>query len=95
MIVYSYQKVVEKDPEKRKQLKIVKGQLTGMCLFVTSTFGNGEPPEQALSMSKWIDQLLNEQDDEMYDRLRSDNIVQAENAKSGYFFTVENMLLNA
>ena len=79
----SYQKVVEKDPEKRKQLKFVKGQLTGMCLFVTSTFGNGEPPEQALSMSKWVDQLLNEQDDEMYERLRADGVVHAENRKSG------------
>ena len=55
-----------------------------MCLFVTSTFGNGEPPEQALSMSKWVDQLLNEEENEMYDRLRADGVVHAENKKSGY-----------
>ena len=55
-----------------------------MCLFVTSTFGNGEPPEQALSMSKWIDNLLNEQDNETYERLRSDGVINSENIKSGY-----------
>ena len=85
MYAHRYQKVVEKDPEKRNQLKFVQGQLTGMCLFVTSTFGNGEPPEQALSMSKWIDNLLNEQDNETYERLRSDGVVNSENIKSGYF----------
>ena len=85
MYARRYQKVVEKDPEKRNQLKFVQGQLTGMCLFVTSTFGNGEPPEQALSMSKWIDNLLNEQDNETYERLRSDGVVNSENIQSGYF----------
>ena len=88
MYVRRYQKIVEKDPEKRNQLKFVQGQLTGMCLFVTSTFGNGEPPEQALSMSKWIDNLLNEQDNETYERLRADDVVNSENLKSGYFFSI-------
>ena len=78
MYVRRYQKFVEKNPEKRNQLKFVQGQLTGMCLFVTSTFGNGEPPEQALSMSKWIDNLLNEQDNETYERLRADGVVNSE-----------------
>ena len=84
MYIRRYQKVCEKDPEKRNQLKFVQGQLTGMCLFVTSTFGNGEPPEQALSMSKWIDNLLNEQDNETYERLRADGVVNSENMQSGY-----------
>ena len=88
MYVRRYQKIVEKDPEKRNQLKFVQGQLTGMCLFVTSTFGNGEPPEQALSMSKWIDNLLNEQDNETYERLRADDVVNSENLKSGYFSSI-------
>ena len=88
MHIHRYQKSVEKDPEKRNQLKFVLGQLTGMCLFVTSTFGNGEPPEQALSMSKWIDNLLNEQDNETYERLRADDVVNSENLKSGYFSSI-------
>ena len=61
-------------------MKIVTGQLTGICLFVTSTFGNGEPPEMASSMAKWIDKLLNQHEDEQYERLRaSDAVLDKEN----------------
>ena len=32
---------------------------TGMALFVTSTFGNGDPPRSAEKMAAWIDQKIN------------------------------------
>ena len=59
----------------KRDLNIIKGQLTGLCVFVTSTFGNGEPPGAAVSMAKWIDSLLNNQEDEVYERLRVESIV--------------------
>ena len=73
---------IESDAKKRKDLKIVTGQLTGMCLFVTSTFGNGEPPVMASSMAKWVDKLLNQHEDDQYENLRAADVVLGNENKS-------------
>ena len=40
---------------KPEQLDGVKKELTGICLFVTSTFGNGDPPRTGEALAEWID----------------------------------------
>ena len=74
-LYFRYKTKNEEDPEKRKDIRFIKGQLLGLCFFVTSTFGNGEPPGMASSMARWIDALLNHQTDEVYGRLRAQEIV--------------------
>ena len=36
----------------------MKKQLSGICLFVSSTFGNGDPPRTGESLAQWIDEQL-------------------------------------
>jgi len=38
------------------------GSLSGLCLFVTSTFGNGDPPKMAQSLSAWLEEKLTHRD---------------------------------
>ena len=75
MLCSRYKENVDEDPEHRRNLNIVKGQLTGLCLFVTSTFGNGEPPGSAVSMAKWLDMMLNDKEDEVHERLRVEDLI--------------------
>ena len=75
---FRYNTENEEDVERRNDIELIKGKLVGLCFFITSTFGNGEPPSMASSMARWIDSLLNDQEDEVYDRLRAEEII-AEN----------------
>ena len=36
---------------------------SGLSLFVTSTFGNGDPPRMAEKMAEWIDKEMNAKQD--------------------------------
>ncbi len=36
--------------------------MTGLCLFVTSTFGNGDPPKMAERLSTWLEEKLTHRD---------------------------------
>ena len=36
--------------------------LFGLCLFVTSTFGNGDPPKMAQRFSTWVEEKLTHRD---------------------------------
>ena len=49
----------------------IKGQLKGICFFVTSTFGNGTHPTSAKSMAEWLDAKLNDSEDNVYERLNT------------------------
>ena len=59
----------------------VKKELTGICLFVTSTFGNGDPPRTGEALAEWIDLQLTKQETLQRNRMaRSSNIEdQSEN----------------
>ena len=35
---------------------------SGICLFVTSTFGNGDPPRMAEKTAEWIDKQMDQND---------------------------------
>ena len=47
---------------KPEDQQAVKEQLSGICFFVTSTFGNGDPPRTGESLAEWIDVQLNKKD---------------------------------
>ena len=34
----------------------------GLCFFLTSTFGNGNPPKQAERMAAWLEEKLTHRD---------------------------------
>ncbi len=38
------------------------GGLSGLNFFVTSTFGNGDPPKMAQRMSAWLEEQLTHRD---------------------------------
>jgi sulfite reductase alpha subunit-like flavoprotein len=37
-------------------------QLAGICFFVTSTFGNGDPPKMAQKFAAWLHEMLTHRD---------------------------------
>jgi hypothetical protein len=41
-----------------EELEALKQELTGICLFVTSTFGNGDAPKTGEALAEWIDLQL-------------------------------------
>ena len=47
---------------KPEDQQAVKKQLSGICLFVTSTFGNGDPPRTGESLAEWLDVQLTKKD---------------------------------
>ena len=51
----------------------VKQQLSGICLFVTSTFGNGDPPRTGEALAEWIDVQLTKKDARHHNRLSVDH----------------------
>lgn len=40
--------------------------LSGFCLFVTSTFGNGDPPTMAEQMADWLDKKVIQHKEEKF-----------------------------
>ena len=37
-------------------------QISGLCFFVTSTFGNGDAPKMAADFSAWLQEMLSHRD---------------------------------
>ena len=58
---------------KPEDQQAVKEQLSGICLFVTSTFGNGDPPRTGESLAEWIDVQLTKKDSKHVSRLSVDH----------------------
>ena len=58
---------------KPEDQQAVKQQLSGICLFVTSTFGNGDPPKTGESLAEWIDVQLTKKDSRHVGRLSVDH----------------------
>ena len=60
---------------KTEEMEAVKKELTGICLFVTSTFGNGDPPRTGEALAEWIDLQLTKQETLQHNRMaRSSNV---------------------
>ena len=57
--------------KEKEELEVIKGQLKGICFFVTSTFGNGTHPTSAASLAEWLDAKLNDSEDNVYERLNT------------------------
>ena len=69
-----------KDGEKENIDKL-KGQLKGICFFVTSTFGNGTHPTSAGSMAEWLDTKLNDSEETVNERLNT--VIQTQMSSEG------------
>ena len=54
---------------------LIRNEITGLCFFITSTFGNGEPPRMAAGLARKLDVLLNRKENEVYHRLRTKDII--------------------
>ena len=54
---------------------LIRNEITGLCVFITSTFGNGEPPRMAAGLARKLDVLLNRKENEVYHRLRTKDII--------------------
>ena len=54
---------------------LIRNEITGSCFFITSTFGNGEPPRMAAGLAQKLDELLNRKEDEVYHRLHTKDII--------------------
>ena len=50
----------------------LRKHLSGICLFVTSTFGNGDPPRTGETLAEWLDVNLTKQENARYSRLSFD-----------------------
>ena len=59
----------------------IKGQLKGICFFVTSTFGNGTHPTSAANTAEWLDTKLNDCEENVNERLNT--IIQTQAAIEG------------
>ena len=53
-----------------------QNDLSGFCIFVTSTFGNGEPPGMASNLASWIDSILTKGDRTKTSKLDLDDIIE-------------------
>ena len=56
---------------KPEELEALKKELTGICLFVTSTFGNGDPPKTGEALAEWIDLQLTKMEASHHNRMDS------------------------
>ena len=54
---------------KPQDLEGLRKDLTGICLFVTSTFGNGDPPKTGEALAEWIDIELTKQEELQHHRM--------------------------
>ena len=71
-------------------MDVIKGQLKGICYFVTSTFGNGTSPTSAVSLAEWLDSKLNDVEEDIYERLNTtiETQLQVEEANSSTIHTI-------
>ena len=53
--------------------QVIANQLSGICLFVTSTFGNGDPPKTGETLAHWIDDELTKKESKNVHRLSIDH----------------------
>ena len=70
--------------EVKEMNKIERSDLTGYCLFVTSTFGNGEPPAMAAKFSNLIDSMLTKNDLTKSSRIELGEISEGSEKTSGF-----------
>ena len=56
---------------KPEELEALKKELSGICLFVTSTFGNGDPPRTGEALAEWIDVQLTKMEASQHNRMAS------------------------
>ena len=72
---------VENKDEEKENIDKLKGQLKGICFFVTSTFGNGTHPTSAGSMAEWLDTKLNDSEETVNERLNT--VIQTKMSSEG------------
>ena len=54
---------------KPEESEAMKKELTGICLFVTSTFGNGDPPRTGEPLAEWLDFQMTKMEVFQHDRM--------------------------
>ena len=72
---------IENNVEEKEDIDKIKGQLKGLCFFVTSTFGNGTHPTSAGSMAEWLDSKLNDSEETVNERLNT--VIQTQMSTEG------------
>ena len=72
---------MENKDEEKENIEQLKGQLKGICFFVTSTFGNGTHPTSAGSMAEWLDVKLNDSEETVNERLNT--VIQTQISSEG------------
>ena len=72
---------IENKVEEKEDIDRIKGQLKGLCFFVTSTFGNGTHPTSAGSMAEWLDSKLNDSEETVNERLNT--VIQTQISTEG------------
>ena len=72
---------IENKVEEKEDIEKLKGQLKGLCFFVTSTFGNGTHPTSAGSMAEWLDSKLNDSEETVNERLNT--VIQTQMSTEG------------
>ena len=60
-----------KSEEEKEKLDKIKGQLKGICFFVTSTTGNGTHPSSAAPMVEWLGGKLTDSAESFTERLNT------------------------
>ena len=56
-----------------QDLEALRNELTGICLFVTSTFGNGDPPKSGEGLAEWMDVQLTKKESSQHHNLSIDH----------------------
>ena len=74
-MIQRYDSNEDEEPDNDHNSNPIRNRLTGLCFFITSTFGNGEPPRMAAGLAQKLDELLNRKEDEVYHRLRTKDII--------------------
>ena len=72
---------LENKNDEKEDLEKIKGQLKGLCFFVTSTFGNGTHPTSAGPMAEWLDTKLNDSEETVNERLNT--VIQTQMSSEG------------
>ena len=74
-IIQRYDSNEDDESDNNSDSNRIRNKLTGLCFFITSTFGNGEPPRMAAGLAQELDELLNRKEDEVYRRLRTKDFI--------------------